>query len=140
MTASKLTRSDPANTWHRILLCCFAAQLFVYRSEAQEDKRMIRIAKIEVDSSQFIAYNIALKEQMQTAIKLEPGVLTYYAMADKKNPSHITILEIYEDSSAYLKHIATPHFKKYKTTVAEMVKKLELVDVDLIGIAKQPGQ
>jgi quinol monooxygenase YgiN len=100
---------------------------------------MIRLAKIEVDPAQLEEYNAALKEQMQTAIRLEPGVLTYYAVADKKDLSRITILEIYADNAAYQKHIATPHFKKYKTTVEHMVKKLELVDVNLICNAKQPG-
>jgi quinol monooxygenase YgiN len=100
---------------------------------------MIRLAKIEVDPTQLKAYNTALLEQMHTAVRLEPAVLTYYAVADKKDPSRITILEIYADTTAYQKHIATPHFKKYKATVEHMVKKLELVDVNLIGSAKQPG-
>jgi quinol monooxygenase YgiN len=74
---------------------------------------------------------------MATAIKLEPGVLTYYAMADKKEPSHITIMEIYADTTAYQAHILTSHFKKYKDTVKDMVQSLELVDVNLIAAAKQ---
>jgi quinol monooxygenase YgiN len=123
----------------RILGCCGMLLLSILNAKAQTDKRMIRIAQIEVDSTQLKEYNAALKEQMRTAVRLEPGVLTYYAVADKKHPSRITILEIYADSAAYLKHIATPHFKKYKTTVAHMVKKLELVDVNLVGSAKQPG-
>lgn len=123
----------------RILGCCGMLLVSILHAKAQTDMRMIRIAKIEVDSTQLKEYNAALKEQMQTAVRLEPGVLTYYAVADKKDPSRITILEIYADSTAYLKHIATPHFKKYKTTVEQMVKKLELVDVNLIGSAKQPG-
>ena len=100
---------------------------------------MVRLAKIQVDPSQLEKYNIALKEQMATAIQVEPGVLTYYAVADKKDPSHITILEIYADTAAYKAHIETPHFKKYKETVKNMVKSLELEDVTLIGAAKKPG-
>jgi quinol monooxygenase YgiN len=123
----------------RILGCCGVLLLSVLHTQAQTDKRMIRLAKIEVDPAQLEEYNAALKEQMQTAIRLEPGVLTYYAVADKKDLSRITILEIYADTAAYQKHIATPHFKKYKTTVEHMVKKLELVDVNLICSAKQPG-
>jgi quinol monooxygenase YgiN len=76
---------------------------------------------------------------MATAIRVEPGVLTYYAVSDKSDPSHITILEIYADTAAYKSHIETPHFKKYKETVQHMVKSLELVDVDLIASAKKPG-
>jgi quinol monooxygenase YgiN len=106
---------------------------------AGQDHRMVRLAKIEVDPAQLEQYNAALKEQMTTAIKVEPGVLTYYAVADKAEPSHITILEIYADTAAYQAHIQTPHFKKYKVTVQNMVKKLELVDVNLIAAAKKEG-
>jgi quinol monooxygenase YgiN len=102
---------------------------------AQQKKQMVRLAKIQVDPLQLEQYNTALKLQMATAVSLEPGVLTYYAVADKNNSSHITILEIYADVDAYKAHIETPHFKKYKATVQNMVKSLELVDVDLIGKA-----
>ncbi len=100
---------------------------------------MIRLAKIKVDPLQLEKYNAALKEQMTTAIRLEPDVLTYYAVADKSDPASITILEIYADTTAYEAHILTPHFKKYKETVKNMVKSLELVDVTMIASAKQPG-
>lgn len=104
-------------------------------TRAQEKKQMVRIAKIKVNPSHLDAYNKALKEQMNTAIQLEPGVLTYYAVADKKTPTSITILEIYADTIAYQSHIETVHFKKYKTIVKDMVTSLELVDVDLIAAA-----
>lgn len=105
---------------------------------AQEKQQMVRLAKIKVDPSQLETYNTALKEQMATAIRVEPGVLTYYAVAEKSDPSSITILEIYADTAAYNSHITTLHFKKYKATVKDMVTSLELVDVTLIGSAKKP--
>ncbi len=104
---------------------------------AQERIQMVRLAKITVDPLQLDKYNIALKEQMATAVRLEPGVLTYYAVADKVDPSRITILEIYADTASYKSHIETPHFKRYKETVKDMVKSLELIDVTLIGSAKK---
>ncbi|HET7899040.1 MAG TPA: putative quinol monooxygenase, partial [Flavisolibacter sp.] len=102
---------------------------------AQEKKQMVRLAKIRVDPLRLNAYEAALKEQMTTAVRTEPGVLTYYAVADKNDPARITILEIYADTAAYHFHIATPHFLKYKQTVKDMVLSLELVDVTLIGSA-----
>jgi quinol monooxygenase YgiN len=107
---------------------------------AQEHNQMVRLAKIKVDPLQLDKYNIALKEQMNTAIRVELGVLTYYAVADKSDPSKITILEIYADTAAYQSHIATAHFKKYKETVKDMVKSLELSEVTLICSAKKPGR
>ena len=103
-------------------------------------QQMVRLAKIQVDLAQLEKYNEALKEQMTTAVRVEPGVLTYYAVAEKSDPSHITILEIYADTAAYQSHIQTPHFKKYKQTVEHMVKSLELVDVNLVGFAKKPDR
>jgi len=106
---------------------------------AQNGPQMVRIAKIKVDPSQLERYNAALKEQMSAAIREEPGVLTYYAVADKADPSNITILEIYADTAAYNTHIVTPHFKEYKETVKSMVMSLELRDVTLIASAKKPN-
>jgi quinol monooxygenase YgiN len=106
---------------------------------AQEKNHMYRVAKIQVDPAQLDKYNIALKEQMNTAIRVEPGVLSYYAVADKKDPSRITIFEVYADSAAYKAHIKSLHFKKYKETVQHMVTALEVIDVDVIGIAKKLG-
>ncbi|MEB0249815.1 MULTISPECIES: antibiotic biosynthesis monooxygenase [unclassified Mucilaginibacter] len=51
---------------------------------------------------------------MTTAVSVEPGVLNYYAVADKNDSSHITILEIYADVDAYKAHVETPHLKNTK--------------------------
>ena len=61
-------------------------------------------------------------------MRLEPGVLTLYATAEKDAPDKITILEIYANRAAYESHLKTPHFLKYKQGTQEMVKNLELVD------------
>ncbi|MFZ9144382.1 MAG: putative quinol monooxygenase [Aquirufa sp.] len=94
--------------------------------------KMYRIAKIKVDGNQLEKYKSALQEQMDAAIKLEPGVLSYTAVSDKKDPSVITIFEVYASPEAYQAHISAPHFKKYKETVKDMVLSLELIDTELV--------
>ena len=106
---------------------------------AQEKTQMVRFAKLKIDPSQLEKYNTALKEQMNTAIHVEPDVLSYTALAEKSDPSKITILEIYANTAAYQSHIETSHFKKYKETVKNMVQSLELIDLSLIGSAKKEG-
>ena len=135
-----LFRKAPSATrLHWLALSVFLLTLSLSQSTmAQKKSQMVRLAKISVDPLQLDKYNAALKEQMTTAVRLEPGVLTYYAVADKSDLSRITILEIYADTAAYQSHITTNHFKKYKETVKNMVKALELVDVNLIGSAKKP--
>jgi quinol monooxygenase YgiN len=96
---------------------------------AQENKQMVRIAKLVIDTNQLGSYKAALTEEIRTAVSLEPGVLTLYAVAEKDNPSNITIFEIYANEEAYKVHLQTAHFLKYKTTTKEMVKSLELIEV-----------
>jgi quinol monooxygenase YgiN len=113
---------------------------FSNNAMAQEKNQMVRLVKIKVDPSQLDNYNKALKVQMTTAVRVEPGVLTYYAVADKNDPTSYTILEIYADTAAYKSHTETTHFKKYKETVKDMVQSLELIDVSLIGSATKADQ
>lgn len=124
--------------WMTALIIVMILTLSFSKNNMPSEKvQMVRLAKIKVDPLQLNNYNSALKEQMTTAVRLEPGVLTYYAVADKNDPSQITILEIYADANAYKSHIETTHFKKYKETVKDMVKSLELIDVTLIGSAQK---
>lgn len=120
-----------------VTILIFILTLTSIQLKAQNSNTMYRIAKIKVDSSQLENYKLALQEQMNTAIKLEPGVLSYTVVADKKEASAITIFEVYANGEAYQSHILTPHFKKYKETVKDMVLSLELIDTDLIVRAKK---
>ena len=92
----------------------------------------IQIAAIEVDPAQLERYKAAVQEQIEAAIRLEPGVLVLYSVSNKDNPARVTVLEIYRDRDAYLAHLQAPHFLKYKATVEKMVKSLKLVLIEPI--------
>lgn len=121
----------------QILLITGILTFITFDSKSQEAHRMYRIAKIKVDTNKLVEYKQALQEQMKAAIEIEPGVLSYTAVADKKDPTLITILEVYSNIEAYQSHILTSHFKKYKETVKDMVLSLELVDTDLVVSARK---
>ena len=126
--------------FNRILLSTLffgILNLICFDIKAQDTNRMYRIAKIKVDAKQLENYKSALKEQMNAAIKLEPGVLSYTAVADKKDATLITIFEVYASVEAYQSHIIAPHFKKYKETVKDMVLSLELIDTELVVRAQK---
>lgn len=110
---------------------------YVFQRQDQDSNRLHRIAKIKVDAKQLEVYKSLLKEQMNTAIQVEPGVLSYMAVADKKDATSITIFEVYASVEAYQSHIQTPHFKKYKDAVKDMVLSLELIDTDVVCLAKK---
>lgn len=97
----------------------------------------IQIAEIVVDPARLDAYKAAVTEQIEAAIRLEPGVLALYSVSKKDDPSQITVFEIYRDREAYLAHLQAPHFLKYKSTVETMVKSLKLIPVDPVMFGVQ---
>ncbi len=100
----------------------------------QEKNQVVRLAKLQIDSAHVESFKAALKEGIETAVRVEPGVLTLYAVYEKNNPTHVTVFEIYANEQAYKTHLETPHFKKYKSTTKEMVRSLELVEVVPIAL------
>jgi quinol monooxygenase YgiN len=97
-----------------------------------DKNELVRLAVIEVDTSQINAYNEFLREEIEASIRLEPGVVTLYGVAEKDNPEHVTLFETYADSSQYRSHLATPHFQKYKQGTLQMVKHLDLIQMQPI--------
>ena len=93
---------------------------------------IVRLAELHIDPSQLEEYKAALRDEIETSIRLEPGVLTLYAVSVKGDPGQIRIFEMYADAAAYEAHLQTPHFKKYKTGTEGMVKSLVLVETDPI--------
>ena len=116
------------------LLVLSVLTLFAVQGCAQDKNLVVRIAKLQIDSTELEAYKAALKEEIEASVRIEPGVLSLQAVAEKNRPTHITILEIYANADAYRSHLETPHFKKYKSTTLKMVKSLELVETDPVAL------
>lgn len=96
--------------------------------------RLVRIAELEIDPSFLVEYRAALKDEIESSLRLEPGVLALQAVSIKGRPAHVRIFEIYADDSAYRSHLETPHFKRYKAITQPMVKSLTLIETDPIAL------
>lgn len=94
------------------------------------DPQKVRLSRLVIDSAQLDSYKALLKEEIEASMAKEPGVLTLYAVFEKNNPTHLTILEMYATEEAYKAHVKTPHFLKYKNATIKMVKELELIDTN----------
>ncbi len=87
---------------------------------------IVRLAELEIDPAQLDAYLTLLREEIEASVSLESGVLTLNAVALKDAPDHIRLMEIYADQAAYEAHLRSPHFIRYKSATATMVKSLTL--------------
>jgi quinol monooxygenase YgiN len=95
-----------------------------------EDSHMpvVRCAELEIDPVQLAAYIVAVKEEIETSVRVEPGVLAIYAVAERENPSKLRFFEMYADEAAYRAHIASPHFRKYFEATQAMITSRRLID------------
>jgi quinol monooxygenase YgiN len=122
-----------------VLGASMLAATLVSSAAAQETRQpYVRVAEIEIDPSQIERYRAAAKEQIEAAVRLEPGVLALYSVADKQNPSQVFVFEMYADVDAYKSHLGTAHFQKYKTTTQDMVRSLKLRDTVPILLGSKP--
>jgi quinol monooxygenase YgiN len=83
--------------------------------------------ELEIDPTRLDSFKAAAREQIETAIRVEPGVLVLYSVSERDNPTHIKVLEIYRDVDAYKSHLESAHFKKYRLATKNMRKALKLV-------------
>lgn len=99
----------------------------------------VRVAEIEVDPAQRDAFISAVKHEMDESVRVEPGVLALYAVAEKNAPSRLRFFEIYASESAYNAHLESPHFMKYRTTTEPMIRSRVLTETVPIQLSSKAG-
>ena len=120
------------------LLLILGASVLVASSRGAVAQEMpvnyVQVAEIEIDSAHLENYQAAVKEHIETALRVEPGVLVLYAVSEKDNPTNVRVFEVYASVDAYKAHLEAPHFKRYKSTTEKMVKSLRLVQATPIAL------
>ena len=96
---------------------------------AQEPRMpYVRIAELEINPAQLESFKAAVKEEMEASVRVEPGVLAIYAVAEKDNPSRLRFFEMYADEAAYKAHRETAHYKKYAGATKDMLISRKLIE------------
>jgi quinol monooxygenase YgiN len=111
------------------LTTCLACARQSVRAEPPR-RPVVRLAELEIDPAQLDRYLAFLREEIETSIRVESGVLTLYAVQLKTDPTRVRLFEMYADTNAYNMHVVSPHFQKYKVGTAAMVKSLVLHETD----------
>ena len=107
---------------------------------AEPTEKFVRIAQLVIDPAQLVAYHAAVKEEMADSVRLEPGVLAIYSVAEKEHPNRLHFFEIYASEAAYRSHIASAHFQKYVATTQSMIMSRVLIETDPVQLSTQAGQ
>jgi len=110
------------------VLICAGVRAAQPARNVQAQARVVRIAELEVDPTRLRQFKSAVREEMDTSIRIEPGVLAIYAVAEKGSPEKLTFFEMYADDAAYEAHRKTPHFRKYYALTKDMIRSRRLVE------------
>ena len=100
---------------------------------------IVRMAELEIEPDCIDAYAALLSEQIESAVRLEPGVIFLHAVSVRGSPQSVRVIEGYADQASYEAHLVAPHFLAYKARTAAMVKSLTLVETDPILLRAKPG-
>jgi quinol monooxygenase YgiN len=104
---------------------------YFYRPDVSADAipgQFVLVVELEIDPSQLEPFKAAIKENGETAVRVEPGCRGFSAVFEKDNPTRVRLFEIYENADAFKAHLETPHFKKYAETTKDMVKSRKRID------------
>jgi quinol monooxygenase YgiN len=122
-----------------VLGASLLASSVIAPARADPQAQYIQVAEIEVHPAELENYKAAVREHIETAVRVEPGVLVLYAVSEQDRPTYVRVFEIYRDTDAYKSHLETAHFKKYKATTERMVQSLKLVRTSPIALGAKPN-
>jgi quinol monooxygenase YgiN len=89
---------------------------------------LVRIAELRIAPEHLEAYTRAVRKEIEISVRIEPGVLAIYSVAEKADPTSLRFFEIYADDAAYQSHIASPHFREYFETTKHMITSRKLIE------------
>lgn len=115
----------------RLPVLCAATLMLGLSGAAGADggqRPYIRLAELDIDPAQRVQFDAAIREGVTAAVRLEPGVLALYAVAEKDHPNRVRVFEMYTDEAAYRRHLQTPHFLKFRDATDKMVTSRRLLD------------
>ena len=75
---------------------------------------------VRVKSESIEAFRRATVENARQSVR-EAGIARFDVLQDAGEPSRFLLVEVYRDSDAPAEHKATPHYKTWRDTVAEMM-------------------
>ncbi len=66
------------------------------------------------------AFAEATRENARNSVQ-EPGIIRFEALQQADDPTRFLLMETYKDASDQARHRETPHYAKWRDTVADMM-------------------
>jgi quinol monooxygenase YgiN len=90
--------------------------------------QFVLVVELKIDPAQLEQFKAAIRENGETAVRVEPGCRSFSAVFEKDDPTRVLLFEVYDSADAFKAHLETAHFKKYAETTKDMVKSRKRID------------
>ena len=85
-----------------ILAASLSLPLFSERASADAiPGQFVLVVELEIDPAQLEPFKAAIKENGETAVRVEPGCRSFSAVFEKDNPTRVRLFEICENADAF---------------------------------------
>jgi (4S)-4-hydroxy-5-phosphonooxypentane-2,3-dione isomerase len=92
---------------------------------AQTGQLYVNVVDLDIAAADRDKFLALVKDNGATAVK-EPGCHEFNIAVSQKDPNHVVLFEIWENTAALDAHRASDHFKAYQNATKDMVSKREL--------------
>lgn len=100
---------------------------------------IVRLAELEIAPAHLAAFTQAAQANVRASLRDEPGVLAMVAVADKAEPTRVSVLEMYADTAAYEAHLRAPHFRQFRATTDAMMTARRLIETEPVMLGAKPA-
>jgi len=90
------------------------------------------LVDFRIKPGQMTAFRRLIDENAQASVAREKGCNRFDVCADRKDPDHILLYEIYDDRAAFDLHLKTPHFAIFNEASAPFVADKTVKEYDLV--------
>jgi len=94
---------------------------FARNAEAVKENAMLVVhVHVHVKPDQVEAFREATVENAENSIQ-EPGIARFDAIQQQDDPTRFVLVEVYRTADDPARHKETPHYQKWRDTVADMM-------------------
>jgi autoinducer 2-degrading protein len=104
---------------------------------AQSAHPYVNAVDVDILPGQIDNYLAALQENGAASVH-EPGCRDFIITVSQKDPNHVFIFEVYDDTAAFEAHRQSDHFKKYAATTKDMIAKRDAHPLSLVHLNMKP--
>ncbi len=90
------------------------------------------LVEFELKDGAADAFVELVRDNARASLATEPGCRRFDVLRESSRPDRIVLYEIYDDASAFARHLETPHIKAFNDASRELVLDKQVTELQLV--------